>query len=75
MLAKLYGRYRNAARQFETVAKAVVYGDESLVAKHLIVTARIDQGEYSATLEMLDQFLHTYPDNTWFLSRKAELLV
>ncbi|MBW2506203.1 MAG: tetratricopeptide repeat protein, partial [Deltaproteobacteria bacterium] len=74
MLAKLYGKYRNTVRQVETVAKAVVYGNESLAAKHLLVAARIDQGEYSSTLEMLEQFLRTYPENTWFLSIKAELL-
>ena len=36
--------------------------------------ARIQQGEYLAALELLDQFLRSYPDNTWFLSQQAQLL-
>ena len=74
ILAGLYGKYGNAARQVETAEKAAANGVESLAAEYLIVAARINQGEYSAALQLLNQFLRSYPENTWFLSKQAELL-
>ena len=73
-LARLYGKYKNITRQAETAAKAATFELESLAAKHLLVDARINQGQYVATLDLLEQFLKNYPENTWFLSKQAELL-
>ncbi len=73
-LARLYGQYKDISRQSEAAEKAVIQGPESLATKYLLVGVRIKQGEYIAALELLDQFLRSYPDNTWFLSQQAGLL-
>ena len=72
-LAELYRKYHDISRQFETAAIAVTQEPDSLAAKLLLVDARIKQGEYFAALELLDQFLGSYPENTWFLSQQAGL--
>ncbi|MBW2484080.1 MAG: tetratricopeptide repeat protein, partial [Deltaproteobacteria bacterium] len=74
ILAKLYGKYKNFSRQAETAGKAVTDKPESLAAKYLLVGASIEQREYAASLDLLEQFLRSYPENTWFLSEQVELL-
>ena len=73
-LARLYNKYKDITRQSETAEKAAAMEPESLAAKHLLVGALIQQGEYYAALELLDHFLKNYPENTWFLSQQAGLL-
>jgi tetratricopeptide (TPR) repeat protein len=73
-LVRLYTKYKDIFRQFETAEEAATQVPDSLVPKHMLVDARIKQGEYFAALELLDQFLRNYPENTWFLSQQAELL-
>jgi tetratricopeptide (TPR) repeat protein len=73
-LARLYWKQRNLPRQSEAAEKAVSQQPESLTAKYLLVDARIQQGEHFAALELLDQFLKNYPENTWFLSQQAGLM-
>jgi len=70
-LARLYQKYKNISRQFETAETAVSQEPDSLAAKHLLVDARTKQGEYFAVLELLDHFLVSYPENTLFLSQQA----
>ena len=74
-LAKLYKKYRDISRQSETAEKAVNQKPESLAAKHLLVDAQIQQGEYFTAFEFLEQFLRSYPENTWFLTQQAGLMV
>jgi len=73
-LAKLYQDYSAISRQQEAAEKAETLRTDSLSAKSLLVNARIERGEYFAALELLDQFLRSYPENTWFLSQQVELL-
>ena len=70
-LARLYQKYKNFSRQFEAADTAVIQGPDSLAAKYLLSDALIKQGEYFAVLELLDQFLTGYPENTLFLSQQA----
>ncbi len=73
-LAGLYRKYKDISRQSEAAEKAITQEPESLTAKHLLVDARIQQGEYFTALELLDQFLKNYPENNLFLSQQAGLL-
>jgi tetratricopeptide (TPR) repeat protein len=73
-LTSLYKKYRNIPRQSEAAEKAAILEPESLAAKLLVVEARIQQKEYFAALELLNQFLKSYPENTWFLTHQAGLL-
>jgi len=73
-LAQLYRKYNNIPGQFETAAKAADDAPGSLAAKLLLVDARIRQREYFAALKLLDNYLDSYPENTWFLSSQAGLL-
>ncbi|KPJ99686.1 MAG: hypothetical protein AMJ60_04205 [Desulfobacterales bacterium SG8_35] len=73
-LARLYRKYMDISRQFEAAEKAATQGPDSLAAKHLLVDARIKQGEYFVALGLLDRFLKSYPENTWFLLHQAGLL-
>ncbi len=73
-LAELYRKYGDGARQSIAAERAAVREPDSLTAKLLLVDGRMKQGEYFASLGLLDQFLRSYPENTWFLSQKAILL-
>jgi tetratricopeptide (TPR) repeat protein len=73
-LAKLHRKHKNLPRQYESAEKATNQKPESLIAKYMLVEARSQQGEDFAALELLDQFLRSYPENTWFLSKQAELM-
>ena len=39
-----------------------------------IVEAGVHQGQYASTLELLDQLLKNYPENSLFLTQQAEML-
>jgi tetratricopeptide (TPR) repeat protein len=73
-LARLYRKYNEISRQSEAAEKATTQEPESLAAKHLLVDALIQQGEYFSALELLNRFLENYPDNNLFLSQQAGLL-
>ena len=73
-LARLYRKYKDVARQSEAAEKAATLEPESLAAKYLLVEADIQLGEYPETLELLERYLESYPENTWFLSQQASLL-
>ncbi|MGW8161461.1 MAG: tetratricopeptide repeat protein, partial [Desulfobulbales bacterium] len=73
-LANLYRKYNNSLEQFAALAETTTDWPDSLAVKLLLVDARMQQGEHFAALELLDQFLRSYPENTWFLSQKAVLL-
>jgi tetratricopeptide (TPR) repeat protein len=73
-LAELYRKFGDGARQSIAAEKASVREPDSLTAKLLLVDARMKQGKYFASLELLNQFMRSYPENIWFLSQKASLL-
>ena len=73
-LTRLYRKYRDVPRQSETAEKAATLEPGSLAAKLLLVEAQMQTGEYFAALELLNQFLKNYPENTWFLTHQAGLL-
>ncbi len=73
-LATLYRKYKDISGQRQAAEKAAGKTPYSLMPKLLLADAHIKQGKYITALELLDQFLGDYPENTWFLSQKAELL-
>jgi tetratricopeptide (TPR) repeat protein len=74
-LAKLYNGYKNLSRYLEISENAVTRKPVSLVAQRQLVEAKIANGKYVEALDSLDRLQRNYPDNSWLLSRKVELLV
>ena len=74
ILAEKYRLYNDPGGQIEMAEQAAAHLPDSLAAKRLLVDARIARGEYAAALEELQQFQRSYPENTWFLLRKFQLL-
>jgi len=73
-LAKIFRKYDDPEGQFEMAGEAAAHLPDSLAAKRLLVDAKIAHGEYTEAFEELQQFQKNYPENTWFLLRKIQLL-
>jgi tetratricopeptide (TPR) repeat protein len=74
VLAKIYRKYNNLSRYLEISEAAVTRKTDSLAAQRHFVEAKILNGEYLASLDLLSQLQKSYPDNSWLLSRQAEFL-
>ena len=74
ILAEISRKYNDPEGQLEMAGEAAAHLPDSLAAKRLLVDARIARGEYTAAFEELQQFQRNYPENTWFLLRKVQLL-
>jgi tetratricopeptide (TPR) repeat protein len=74
VLAEKYRKYGDPGKQFVMAEQAAAHLPDSLAAKRLLVDAMIARGEYAAALEELQQFEISYPENTWLLLLKFQLL-
>jgi tetratricopeptide (TPR) repeat protein len=74
VLAELFNEYNDPERQLEMAGEAAAHLPDSLIAKRLLVDAKLGSAGYQEALEELQQFQRNYPENTWFLIRKVELL-
>ena len=74
-LAELFRKYNDPDQQLEMAGKAATVLPDSLAVERMLVDARIARGEYAGALERLQQFQKNYPENTWFLLRKVQVLV
>lgn len=74
ILAGLYRQYGNIGGQAELAEKAVDRETQSLAAKYLLADALLKQKKYQAGRILLQEYLKEYPENTWFLSKQAEVL-
>jgi len=75
VLARLYRMYNNRANYFETAETAVESKPYSLTAQRLRVEALIKNEKYGTALNVLESLQENYPDNSWLMSRQAELMV
>jgi len=74
VLAELFRKHNEPERQLQMAGEAATNLPDSLVAKQLLVDARIERTEYPAALEELQHFQGNYPENAWFLLRKVQIL-
>jgi tetratricopeptide (TPR) repeat protein len=73
-LAKLYRKYKNLPRYLQFSLESEQRKSNSLAALRQVIEAKIINGEYAAAGNTLNQLQRIYPDNSWFLSRRIELL-
>ena len=73
-LAKLYREYDSLSRYLEFSETAAESKPNSLAAQRQVVEAIIINGEYLAASDSLGLLQRSYPDNSWLLSRRVELL-
>lgn len=73
-LARLYRKHNNQAGYLGFSEAAIKKMPDSLLAHRQIVEAKIAQQEYLKALDSLNLMQRSYPDNSWLLSRQAELL-
>ena len=73
-LTGLYETFENFPRQREAAGVAAHKEPNSLAAQIYLVQATIDGGSFSEALQLSELVLDRYPENSWFRTRKIELL-
>ena len=74
-LAEVHRKYNNYVSYLEVSGTAVELKPYSLAAQSQRVEALIINEEYETALNFLNRLQANYPDNTWLMTRQAELMV